>query len=78
MQNSETNKNYQNGIPVYNLKVGDMISTDHGFGLITKITGRKYYYKVLHGRDCVPYVQESHAQVRSNDTGKEKTLKRTK
>ena len=51
MQNSETNKNYQNGIPLYNLKVGDMISTDHGFGLITKITGRKYYYKVLYGRD---------------------------
>jgi len=32
---------------IYNLKIGDMIETTHGFGVITKITSKKYYYRVL-------------------------------
>ena len=51
MLNEFLNKNYQNGVPAYSLKGGDMFSTDHGFGLITKITGRKYYYKVIVGKE---------------------------
>ena len=51
MLNEPLNKNHQNGIPAYSLKVGDMFSTDHGFGLITKITSRKYYYRVIAGSE---------------------------
>ena len=51
MLNESLNKNYQNGVPAYSLKVGDMFSTDHGFGLITKITSRKYYYRVISGKE---------------------------
>jgi len=40
---------HENGTPMYSLKVGDMFSTDHGFGLITKITSRKYYYQIAAG-----------------------------
>ena len=51
MLNAPLNKNHQYGIPAYSLKVGDMFSTDHGFGLITKITSRKYYYRVIAGSE---------------------------
>ena len=31
----------------YNLRVGDMFETKSGFGLITKVTSKKYYYTVI-------------------------------
>ena len=39
--------------PIYNLKGGDMISTDHGFGVIIKITSTKYWYQVAIRNDAL-------------------------
>jgi len=51
MRNEPVSLYNLNGIPAYGLKVGDLFSTDHGFGLITRITSRKYYYQVVGGKE---------------------------
>ena len=37
----------------YNLRVGDMFETNSGFGLITKVTSKKYYYKVVSSEQAI-------------------------
>lgn len=37
----------------YNLKIGDMIESGRGYGIVTKITAKHYHYNIFkHKTDC--------------------------